>query len=267
MTQQKHTVQQVTALFFSPTHTTQKVVCALAQSLAQELGCPVKTVSWTLPQERTQVPSFGPQDVLVLGFPVYAGRIPALLDAPLGSLTGNGAQVVPVAVYGNRDYDDALLEAYDLLEERGFQTVGAGAFIGEHSDTALVAHGRPSEEDLLLAREFGKKLAQKVLEGQHLPAEALKGNRPYKERRPGGHVEPKTTKDCTDCMFCANHCPVGAIDKENPRVIHDGCIRCCACVKGCPEHAKYFDDKVYAQIRGMLLTNCLAPKQPELFGI
>lgn len=49
---------------------------------------------------------FDKEDICVVGVPSFGGRVPkAALDA-VRQMKGGGAQAVPVAVYGNREYDD-----------------------------------------------------------------------------------------------------------------------------------------------------------------
>ena len=91
--------------------------------------------------------------------PVYSGRVPAVLIDCIDQFEGDGAKAVVVGVYGNRHYDDALLEAADLLGERGFKVIAAGAFIGEHSMAPRVGAGRPDADDLAVAAQFGHDVA------------------------------------------------------------------------------------------------------------
>jgi hypothetical protein len=70
-----------------------------------------------------------------------------------------------VVVYGNRDYEDALIELHDISITQGFVPVAAGAFIAEHSYSTTkrpIAHGRPDPDDLDRAQEFGKKVREKL---------------------------------------------------------------------------------------------------------
>ena len=100
-------------LFFSPTHSSREIARTLADGLAVSLGGHQKIRDLTFPPEREESLDCAPGDVLVFAFPVYAGRVPQLLETPLARVRGNGAAAVVAAVYGNRDYDDALLEAGD----------------------------------------------------------------------------------------------------------------------------------------------------------
>ena len=43
------------------------------------------------------------------------------------------------------------------------------------------------------------------------------------------------------------------------------CIKCQACVRGCPEHAKYFDDAAFLSHVAMLEQNFTAPKENAFF--
>ena len=69
----------------------------------------------------------------ILSAPVYAGRLPIEAVRRLRRIKAGEAPAVVVVVYGNRAYEDALLELQDLAGEQGFRPIAAGAFIGEHS--------------------------------------------------------------------------------------------------------------------------------------
>ena len=65
--------------------------------------------------------------------------------------SGITVTAVAVVVYGNRDYDDALLELRDWCVAHGFVPVAGAAFIGEHSYSRPdrpIAGGRPDNPDL-----------------------------------------------------------------------------------------------------------------------
>ncbi len=128
------TIQAVHAVYFSATGTTRRVVEAVANSLGELLSKPVIVCDFTLPAQREQTLCFGAGDLVIFGTPVYAGRVPNVLAPYIQEkVKGHGALAVPMVVYGNRNYDDALIELRDLLESDGLRTIAAGAFIGEHS--------------------------------------------------------------------------------------------------------------------------------------
>lgn len=254
----------VTALYFSPTHGTRTIARAIAAEMGARLDRPLRDRDVTLPQARNLAYEFQADDVVVLGFPVYGGRVPEPLAPTLELLRGNGAAAVIAAVYGNRDYDDALLEANDLLAGHGFQVKAAGAFIGEHSFSRVVGAHRPDAGDKDVAVDFARQAVEKLLSGSHAPL-AVKGQSPYKERGPSAPVAPVTSDACTDCKICARHCPMGVINMDNPKEVGAGCIKCCACVKLCPVGAKAFHDERMAAVAAMLESKCIGRREPELF--
>ena len=106
-------------MFFSGTGTTEKIVTAVADGIARSSDqfCRVRDIDFTPPGAREQVYRFAPEDILVFGVPVIAGRVPNVLLPFLNTLEGGGAIAIPVVLYGNRDFDDALIEEEMILND------------------------------------------------------------------------------------------------------------------------------------------------------
>ncbi|GAU08105.1 4Fe-4S binding protein [Desulfoplanes formicivorans] len=265
-------MQDLELIFFSPTKTTLATVEAIAQGMG--LGEPIKT-DLTFPVENAPLPSPS-QGVAIVGVPVYAGRVPQLAAQRLRDrVQGNGRPAILVTVYGNRHYEDALLELGDLAKELGFIPVAGGTFIGEHSFSSPelpVAQGRPHDNDLKAARDFGRQVAEKLanltsldtMDPLHLP-----GNRPYRDGVTPAPIAPETDVNlCILCGECARVCPPQIITVDDT-VITDvsasGCIRCSACIKACPTHARAWKVPKIHEIQVFLHTKHAQPKQPEMF--
>ena len=271
-------IKTVTALFFSPTYTTKKCVVAIAKGVAEGLAAEYRECNITTPLQRSQTPEYGPGDLVVFGVPVYIGRVPNLFRDYFASIKGNGAIGVPVVVYGNRAYDDALIELRDIMQGNGFQCMAAGAFIGEHSFSYTLGGGRPDTSDLQKATAFGEEIAMRLLAGAEPPHQLQVPGNPYPytyfDARSGKgksidlrKVKPETDPEkCTNCGYCAMLCPMGAIDPDNCSEIPGKCIRCCACVKLCRPKAKYFADETYLEHKAILEEKFTEPRrEPEIF--
>lgn len=277
LTQKKRgCIMQIYAVYFSPTGTTQKITEYVARQIAAGLRAEFAgRVDLTRKEARDQERIFGAQDMAVIGLPVYAGRVPNVLLPCLHSLQGSGAKAVCISVYGNRHYDDALLEFTDLMQENGFGVIGAGAFVGEHSFSAALAAGRPDDADMEVARDFADRLIDKIERGDRYFQTAVKGERPYRPyympKDQNGNpvdirkVKPKTGETCTGCMLCVKVCPMDSIDRQDPALINGICVKCGACIKKCPSGAKYYDDSGYLNHQYELEEGLKERKEPELF--
>lgn len=258
-------VTRSVVISFSPTGTTKKVL----EAVAQGLGIPTRTVDMTLPRARTEPIALGPDEIVLIGFPVYAGRIPDMYPQVLDMLPAGTNPVVPVVVYGNRHYDDALLELADLCVGKGYQLAGAGCFIAQHSYDANLATGRPDATDVAVATAFGAQVSEALAAGKTLSLEALPGKRPYKEVMAGLRLIPAPVADadrCNQCGVCVRHCPSGAIAPENPLVTDATlCIMCAACIVKCPTLARDIPSPVMRQHMAEIARNNAAPKTPETF--
>lgn len=173
--------------------------------------------------------------VLLASAPVYGGRIPAVALERISRLKGTGQKAVAVVVYGNREFDDALLELKNALTSNGFQVVAGAAFIAEHSIVRSIAAGRPDEKDRAIARKFGADIIEKL---DALKDVTVPGNDPYVAVNPSP-FHPKANETCAQCGLCAEKCPVGAIPMEDPSQTLDNiCINCMRCVQVCPVQAR-----------------------------
>ena len=56
--------------------------------------------------------------------------------------------------YGNRAFEDALLEEQDICQAHGFHGIAAGAWIAPHTFSGRIGAGRPDGADLEKVREF-----------------------------------------------------------------------------------------------------------------
>ena len=107
-------VDRVTLAYFSPTGTTRRVLEAIARGVG---GREVQRIDLTLPGAKAPALSPTAGTLVLLGAPVYAGRVPETAVARLQRLHGEGAAAVLVVVYGNRAFEDALLELWSLARD------------------------------------------------------------------------------------------------------------------------------------------------------
>jgi len=265
-------INSVNLVYFSPTQTTKQVLEGIAQGI-QSNGA--THVDLTLPHTNTQ--EFVPVNasLTLIGAPVYGGRLPADAAQRLRQVKGRGIPAVVVVVYGNRAYEDALLELKDLVTECGFVPIAGAAFIGEHSystDAMPIAPGRPDTADVEKAVAFGQQIREKMatFSPDIIPSLTVPGNVPYKQGMRSSEEAPPApvthTDLCTLCGQCAEVCPTGAI-AVGETVITDAraCILCCACTRACPTGARVMEDPRVLRTAAWLYREHSARKEPEVF--
>lgn len=229
-------VKKIYAVYFSPTKGTKAYIEGIAKRLAEDF----ETIDLTIPENRNKEYHFQNNDLIIMGAPVYAGRLPQTEKSIFSCLHGSDTPAVFNVSYGNRDYDDALLEEKELLENQGFYGIAAAAWIAPHTFTDKLGGGRPDAEDEKNMDLFAEKVQAAVSSfTTQKPDIKIKGSHPYKE--PGGPMpfHPETLSGCVNCGICAAVCPTAAIDKNNAQIMDaDQCINCLACVKACPTGAR-----------------------------
>jgi ferredoxin len=256
--------------FFSPTGTTKSIVQAIARGMNHGTA---ELVDVTKPNSRKQHLQTSGNEILVVAVPVYIGRVPALLSEWLNAIKADKTPIVCVVVYGNRDYEDALLELKDFMIKSGGIPVACAAFIGEHSFSSSdmpIAVSRPDATDLNHAEMFGRKIIeilQQISSVDHIPEITLPGKFPYKNLEDLLSVDFIGVSDkCLKCGACAEACPVDAIDLENYSFIDkEKCILCCACIKSCPENARTMKNGRVKDIAIRVSEMCKERKEPVFF--
>ena len=263
-------MENLNLIYYSPTGTTQRIV----REIGQNLGLKLISENNLAENKFESIPKVSDNCLTIIGMPVYSGRLPITVIESLKKLQSNQSPAVIVVVYGNRAYEDSLLELKEIAGNFGFKVVAGAAFIGEHSYSTHdkpIAKNRPDEKDLEKCRDFARMITEKfkdIKDISSLSEPDIPGNYPYKERKPSNSaIHPETDKNlCTLCGICAEVCPTNAITIQDT-VITDGelCTLCCACVKYCPEDARFFDHPAVNAIRENLFLNCFERKEPEYF--
>ena len=252
--------------YFSPSGSTQRIV----ECMGRELGA--GTVHDLLRQPPQTDRILTPGTLLVVGMPVYGGRIPQVCLPLLRRIKSRNNPALAVVVYGNRAYEDALLELKNALGGSGFIVTGAAAFIGRHSIFPRVAASRPDAHDEQLAAEFARKCREKLEGLERLSRSSVvqtPGKAPYRKYMEGG-LQPVTDGSrCTRCGACAELCPTGALSlpEEDGPVVRDSalCIGCAACLSACPHQAHTWGGEQYTAMEHAFSEKYTARCEPEFF--
>lgn len=249
------------SLIFSPTGGTKKA----ADALCAGFSLPVHTIDLCDAKNDFSSLHFTPQDLCIFAVPSFGGRVPGPAAQRMAAVQGGGAMAVLLVAYGNRAFDDTLIEMKDLAEKAGFRCVAAVAAVAEHSIARCYAAGRPDEDDVWELSGYGSRIFSAV-ESNSLSAELrVPGNRPYRSFGGVGMI-PMPDADCTGCGTCAALCPTGAISAQDPaRVDASLCISCMRCVAVCPNHGRRAEPEKVAATEQKLAKLCADRKSNALF--
>lgn len=277
---------------FSPTGNSRKI----GEAIAKGIQAPIQYIDLTPPLALTKDFDEFHDELAIIVSPVYVGRLPYETVTRLRRMIANNTPAALAVTYGNRAYEDALLELSDIATEVGFKPIAACAFIGKHSwsiPKKPVAEGRPDDEDLAQAEMFGNEIKEK-LKGiddiGDVPSVEVPGSRPYTLSRdarptarrfdPGKPFGPVTNEEiCNKCGKCEKACPTAAVTLENVvsnpspttgfnvRLVstnESACIWCCACVRSCPTGARVMRARML-ETTEWLYTNHSERKKSETF--
>lgn len=243
-------------IIFSPTGGTEKVANAVSLNWADTkiIDLSINNVDYNISLEEGSL--------ALIAMPSFGGVAPQLALDRLSKIKANGCKCAIVAVYGNRTYDDTLIQMMDYSEKAGFQVIAAISAVAEHSIIRKFASDRPNANDSKQLADYGNKIVEKAANSSD--SITVPGNRPYKKT--GAAMVPKVNSACTNCGSCAKVCPAGAIDSSNPHVVDKSkCIGCMRCISVCPAKARSINP-IMAKVAALALKKaCSVPKEDELF--
>lgn len=245
-------------IIFSPTGGTKKVSKAITQNWFQ-----VNTIDLSDPNTDYTNFSFDQDSLVLIAMPSFGGVAPQLALDRLAMIKANKAKCVIVAVYGNRAYENTLVQMEDYAQNGGFQVIAAISAVAQHSLIHEYATGRPNADDCKELSEFGDRILEKATSNE-LSKPFIPGNRPYKKSKTG--MVPKADSSCTFCGLCAQKCPASAILKNAPDATDKSkCISCMRCVSICPIHARKVNSLITAIVIEAIKKSCSVDKANELF--
>lgn len=269
------TPRKATGIYFSPTDNSRRVCHALLQGIDTEVA-EAHEVDITQPEKRQTVYRFGREELIVLTLPVYAGRIPnKLLPFVENNLKGDHTPAIIAVTYGNRSFDNALIEIRETLTQNGFEVAAAIAVPSQHAFSSQLATGRPNVSDLRKIQQFAHDAVGRLASREENRQLQLPGEWPSSYYIPKGEdnepvnflkAKPETDPNsCSRCGLCARLCPMGSINKEDPSLVEGTCIKCHSCIRHCPNGAKRFGDKAFISHVKMLETNYTEEKEITFF--
>jgi len=259
-------ISKIKLVYYSPTGTGKRTV----EAIRKGMGIDYDVIDLTLPDSALKSYTIAKDELAIIAAPVYSGRIPQVAVDRIKKVKGDGTPAVLVVVYGNRAFDDALIELKDTTEELGFKAVAGSAFIGQHSfdaEETPIATGRPDGEDIKKAMDFGAKVMEKTKGLEEIPDLDAPGDRPYRKGGGGDPRSPETDPDsCILCGMCARVCPTGCVEVTDiVKTDKANCTACTACVQNCPIGARHWAHEGILGAAKWLSTEHGARREPEVF--
>lgn len=254
-------ISKALVLYFTGTGTSKQYAEAFAESL------PYPTEIDEIRHDNSLNEALKGDELLVLVAPVYGGFVPSFAWKQLTEVKGNNTPAVLMAIYGARDYDNALLEMDANLADQSFVTIGAAAMVARHSIDISIASDRPNSADIAEAKTFAQTIAQRLNDMTSIE-DALKFN--FKGTLEKGPEKPsptpEVTDECTECGICSFECPTGAIPPERPNTTEAGtCIACMRCVEICPFDARLRPTAMVEHAHALLAKHADPNKENEFF--
>lgn len=183
----------VRLIYFSPTHTTKKVLTAIAKGIS---CATVYHTDLTTPKKRSTAERTLHDDLILLGLPVYEEYLPEIVKETLSEFKGHSQPAALVSVYGNIGFGMSLKELVSLTESMRLTPVAAATFIGEHSFSCRVSFPKAAPPCFTYAPAKNAQCNQCRVCAVMCPAGAI-------------HEKdlPIDEAQCLRCFSCVKNCP------------------------------------------------------------
>lgn len=242
------------AIYFSPTGGVKKVLDIVDKMIHFDQWIDLSPSDFD-----GQLVNISEEDECWVALPVFGGRALPLGIERLRRIMGKNSRCIVIAVYGNRAFEDALLEMKEVCEMIGFKVAAGIAAIAKHSILNHVATHRPDEEDAKILTQYVKLIGEKSTgEGMQ-----CSGNHPYKDFKI--ILVPQILHErCIRCGKCRTACPNQAIG-ENFMIDESKCISCMRCVAICPVKAREVEPQRLKMMSEKLAEATADRKEYQLF--
>lgn len=203
-------------------------------------------------------------NICIFSVPCYGGRVPQTAIDSISKIQGDNTPAIVCVTFGNRAFEDALIELSDCVEANGFKVIAGCAIATEHNIMHIFGQGRPDSIDKQEITKFANKVALK-LNSHDLNKAIIEGKHPYKDRHSSKTPIIVDKNTCINCGLCEQKCPVQAISQKGKYVDMDKCINCMRCIKICPQNCRSISGEFVNRLIEKLKNSCEARKNNSFY--
>jgi len=213
-------IKKVVGLHYSPAGGTAKMTRLLTREIAKRLTeCSphdIAVESMYL-REGEELPEINEETVVILGMPVYVGKIPLPGIKALREIEGSGAMTLALVAYSGHDYGNALYELTHFADERELSVIGAGAIAITYASLRGESFGKSAIIDTISLGEYADAAVKKIkrlggcdIEGLKIKAAPLE----VKGRLPMHRMSRISPRAAAMAQMALDRLPIGRKESE-----------------------------------------------------
>lgn len=159
-------IRRVTGIYYSPVGgtaiMTERLARRIGKLLSDSSSEEISVECCDLLRDDLSGMTIDDETIVVIGMPVYVGKIPLPAIKAIEQISGNGAMAVAAVSYGSRSYGNALFELKTIAEDLGFKLVGAGAFLISYMAIRGSSNSMNPSLDLDSMGDFSRAVSDKI---------------------------------------------------------------------------------------------------------